>query len=1019
MTRHWLCRMPFSALVLTLTCLLNDQTLTAEEFVPRRQSRVPGPPLSPEAALKKFTVHDGFHVELVAAEPQIMNPVAMAFDDRGRIYVTESFEYPRQEPGPGRDRIKILEDTDRDGKIDSVKIFAEGLNIPSAIAVGHGGVWVANAPDLLFMEDTDGDDKVDKQTVVVTGFGRYDTHELPSAFTWGPDGYLYGLNGVFNPAKIEQDGKTFDFTCAMFRIDPRTKKFELFCEGTSNPWGIAFDAEGSAFISACVIDHLWHLTETGYYHRQGGPYPPHTWKAESIVKHQHQMAAYCGIEYFDSPAYPEKYRDKLYMGNIHGSCINVDRVERSGATYQGFGEDDFITADDVWFMPVAQKVGPDGCLYILDWYDRYHCYQDANADPKGVDRGHGRLYRVVFEKQPEVDAIDFSKLDNVDLVTLLSDANIYNRQQAQLKLSERRVVATDLSQAKRLASISLDEKAKLKDRMHATWALIGGGDVNDELLLGWMQSNDAAVRAWGARTVGKQRSKSARVLQTLAKLAADEDARVRIQVAIAAPKLYTDQTATKLLIEVLRHSGPDAILPNVVWQNLHPRLMSDQTLVVEALKAGEQTPNPLLFAMGSRIASRLISEVHPALERPQDQASVNSVLAIANALSPHNPDEAAATLGSVIDKAQTGELRGDQLKRIVSDWLATLRSEPATGSRWSQAIEKMKVITGDQEALARAEATILSPDTPADLRAATLRTAAIGSRETVSKALKHTLEQLLANQSIDEPYRNLVFDLGLATASQDDVALIARSLTKLDGSLQATLVERMSQRTSTAEALLEEIAAGRLRKEMVGPNQMRLLAQSSSPVVLGHVKTIWGAVQSKVSEQRQKVVEQKTAFLLKEARGDAKRGLAVYDRICGQCHLLHGRGYEVGPNITANGRGNFEQLIVSVFDPSLVIGEAYKSYTLLTVDGRVVNGLLVEQTPQRTVLRLQGNKLETIPADEIEQFKQNDKSLMPEGLEEQMTAQELADLFALLSLEGPIDAKDNRLIPGAPETLAK
>jgi putative heme-binding domain-containing protein len=180
---------------------------------------------------------------------------------------------------------------------------------------------------------------------------------------------------------------------------------------------------------------------------------------------------------------------------------------------------------------------------------------------------------------------------------------------------------------------------------------------------------------------------------------------------------------------------------------------------------------------------------------------------------------------------------------------------------------------------------------------------------------------------------------------------------------------------------------------MVSPNQMRLLAQSSSPEILAHVKTIWGAVQSKVSEQRQKVVEQKTAFLLNEARGDAKRGLAVYDRICGQCHLLHGRGYEVGPNITANGRGNFEQLIVSVFDPSLVIGEAYKSYTLLTVDGRVLNGLLVEQTPQRTVLRLQGNKQETIPADEIEEFKQNDKSLMPEGLEEQMTAQELADLF--------------------------
>ncbi|MCA9193714.1 MAG: dehydrogenase, partial [Planctomycetales bacterium] len=281
--------------------------------IPRKQTQPPGPPLAPADALKKMTTLDGFHVELVASEPDLMNPVAMAFDERGRIWVTESFEYPRHEPGPGRDRIKILDDADGDGKVDSVKIFAEGLNIPSGIAVGYGGVWVANAPDILFLQDTDGDDIADKTEVVVTGFGRFDTHELPNSLTWGPDGCLYGLNGVFNPCKVESQGVGYEFTCAMFRIDPRTRKFDLFCEGTSNPWGIAFDDRGEAFISACVIDHLWHLTESGYYHRQGGPYPPHTWKIDSIVSHQHQMAAYCGITYFDSAAYPEEFRKRLVM----------------------------------------------------------------------------------------------------------------------------------------------------------------------------------------------------------------------------------------------------------------------------------------------------------------------------------------------------------------------------------------------------------------------------------------------------------------------------------------------------------------------------------------------------------------------------------------------------------------------------------------------------------------------------------------------------------------------------------
>jgi putative membrane-bound dehydrogenase-like protein len=329
-----------------------------DDPIPHGQDRPPNPALSPEEALAAMTVPEGFTVELVASEPDLVNPVAMTFDEKGRIWVTESLEYPRREPGPGRDRVKIFEDTNGDGTADSVRVFAEGLNIPSGIAVGHGGVWVANAPDILFYPDRDRDGVADgPPEVVVTGFGRDDTHELPNSLTWGPDGWLYGWNGVFNRSKVEQNGETFEFTCAIFRIHPVTRKFELFCEGTSNPWGIAIDPEGSLFASACVIDHLWHLVETGYYHRQGGPYPPFTWKIESIVDHRHYKAAYCGIHYFDSPSYPPEYRDKLYMGNIHGNSINVDSLTRDGATYRGHPEDDFLKANDAWFMPVVQKTG--------------------------------------------------------------------------------------------------------------------------------------------------------------------------------------------------------------------------------------------------------------------------------------------------------------------------------------------------------------------------------------------------------------------------------------------------------------------------------------------------------------------------------------------------------------------------------------------------------------------------------------------------------------------------------------
>ncbi len=327
-----------------------------DKVVPHGQSELPGAPLSPAEAIKKMTVPEGFLVELVASEPDIVNPVAMTFDERGRIWITESLEYPRMSAGPGRDRIKVLESTKGDGRFDKITIFAEGLNIPSGIAVGHGGVWVANSPDILFFKEGPDGKATGNPEVIVTGFGREDVHELPNSLTWGPDGWLYGLNGVFNPSHIKHQGKEFKFTCALFRIHPKTREFQIFAEGTSNPWGLAFDPEGSAFISACVLDHLWHIVETGYYFRQGGPYPPHTWPIGSIVKHKHQKAAYAGLCYFDSDAYPPEYRDRLYMGNIHGGCINVDVLERAGSTYVAKPAPDFLTANDPWFMPVSQKL---------------------------------------------------------------------------------------------------------------------------------------------------------------------------------------------------------------------------------------------------------------------------------------------------------------------------------------------------------------------------------------------------------------------------------------------------------------------------------------------------------------------------------------------------------------------------------------------------------------------------------------------------------------------------------------
>ncbi len=596
-----------------LLVLLPLAASAADNVIPHAQDKPPGPALSPQEAIAKMKVPDGFTVELVASEPDLVNPVAMTFDEKGRIWVTESLEYPRKKAGPGEDRIKVLEDTDGDGKADKFTVFADGLNIPSGIAVGHGGVWVANSPDILFYPDTDGDGVADSEPqVVVTGFGRDDTHELPNSFTWGPDGWLYGLNGVFNQSRVKYaegnpnykpDHPGWQFTCALFRIHPRTREFQVFCEGTSNPWGVAIDGEGSFFISACVIDHLWHLVETGYYHRQGGPYPPFTWKIESIVKHKHQKAAYCGIHWFDSDAYPEQYRGKLFMGNIHGNCINVDSLKRDGSTYAGTGEPDFLSANDAWFMPVSQKTGPDGSLYILDWYDRYHCYQDANRDPAGIDRLKGRLYRVRYKDTPRAVGFDLSKETDGQLIERLGSGNDFIRHTAQRLLYERiekeiekggsstewRTLVARLGELAD-ARTELTKNTPHVQRLHALWVLVSTKQLH--IVADWMlDRSDPVYQAWIVRGLGDSRM-TKKQIETLRKLAREGAPEVKLQVAIAARKIETVDPLP-VLVEVLGNAGDDKLIPHIVWQNLHPLLTtrSDDFLAEVKKYDLKQTPN--------------------------------------------------------------------------------------------------------------------------------------------------------------------------------------------------------------------------------------------------------------------------------------------------------------------------------------------------------------------------------------------------------------------------------------------
>lgn len=1006
----------------------------AEEFIPRRQDKPPGPPLSPAEAMKKMTLPEGFKVELVASEPDIVNPVAMTFDEKGRIWITESFEYPRREPGPGKDRVKLLEDTDGDGKADKFSVFAEGLNIPSGIAVGHGGVWVANAPDILFYPDADRDGKADGEPqVIVTGFGRDDTHELPNSLTWGPDGWLYGLNGVFNRSvvkygkdnpNLKPNQPAWDFTCALFRIHPVTRKFQIFCEGTSNPWGVAFDTEGSAFISACVIDHLWHLTETGYYHRQGGPYPPFTWKIESIVKHKHQAAAYCGIHYFDSDAYPEQYRHKLYMGNIHGGCINSDKLRREGSTYFATGEPDFLTANDVWFMPVVQKTGPDGCLYILDWYDRYHCYQDANADPKGIDRRHGRLYRVRYQDSPRAPQMDLASESNEQLIARLDAGNDCLRSLA-LRILQQRVsqqVKDDTSDVlERLNATASNPTVPRRQRLAAFWAIVSGARASTEI----MQHPDATFRAWGVRTLSNSYSATWPDLEEqerFLKLLDDRSPDVRLQVVIAAGKLakydirhdpFADPEGKlkrldgfdpiALLVKSIANAGDDKLIPHIVWQNLHPLLEKEGGRFVEEVAKQDLAKSPAFAAILPRAVDRILAV------KPADPTSLAALFVLV--ADPKNPnhDAAKAVLNTLSARVQSRELTGPQLEslrskleaplgKILGDDKHALRLETALLAATWKAPAAMMAVEGILRDTKRAEAD----------RLAALNSLVAASDATLLAAVKDILAKKDQNSVT---FRGQVLSALGRLETEEVGSLVVGVFDKLEPDLKPRAIELLTQRRAWAKQLLAAVADKRIDATVMNANQAQKVLAFDDKELSAALTKHWGTVRTGRDPAREQFISQMRT-LIRGGKGDPHRGIAVFNKLCGQCHKIHGQGQEVGPDITRNGRSHFEQLLSNVFDPSLVIGSIYQARAVRTEDGRVITGLLVEDSPQRVVLKVQGGKLETIARDDVAQMKVSELSLMPEGIEKQLQPQEIIDLFAFITLDKHPDDPSARPIPG-------
>ncbi len=625
-------------------------------------------------AAQEITLSKGFKATLFAGEPDIVQPVAFAIDDRGRLWVAEGMTYPKRKgvpPSPvaadgkptpeqladilgGNDRILVLEDTDGDGKFDRRTVFMEKLNLVSGLEIGFGGVWIGATPYLMFVPVQDGDSPKpagDPQVLLDGWDFKADTHEVLNTFTWGPDGWLYGCHGVFCPSSVGQPGTPKAgrqwVDAAVWRYHPTKKQFEVFAEGTSNPWGIDFDANGQCFIEACVIPHLFHMIQGGKYQRQGGPHyaanadevarispnsgggrtvhPFVYGELKTIADHRHYLGdkgphagngrsdavggghAHAGLLVYQGDSFPAEYRGQIFMNNIHGARINMDIPERAGSGFVGKHGADFASFNDRSSQILNLLTGPDGSVFMIDWYDKNQCHHGNEA---GHDRNNGRIFKVTFGEAKAVK-VDLQKLSDGELVRVVFNANSWHARHATRILHERasakvldRSVSRDLLFVLGLdvngpARLDLPYNGQPHQKLRAMWALQSVGEftqlqiLNKSLASMLFLDSSEYVRAWTIQLACEDKKPSDALLKEFARMAReDKSPVVRLYLASALQRLPVAQRG-EILEGLLAHAedATDQNLPLMYWYAAEPLAGQD---VASAAKLLAQTKIPLV-----------------------------------------------------------------------------------------------------------------------------------------------------------------------------------------------------------------------------------------------------------------------------------------------------------------------------------------------------------------------------------------------------------------------------------------
>ena len=960
----------------------------------------------PRAALASFKVPGDLALELVLAEPIVRQPVSISFDERGRLWVVQYLQYPdpaglkmvshdgvwravydKVPPAPphhfrGKDKITIHEDTDGDGILDRHKTFLDGLNMVTSVARGRGGVWVLNPPYLLFYPDRDNDDVPDGDPEVhLQGFGLEDTHSVVNSLQWGPDGWLYAAQGSTVTGHITRPGldagkePLHSMGQLIWRYQPEMRRYEVFAEGGGNAFGVEIDAKGRIYSGHNGGDTRgFHYVQGGYYQKgfnKHGPLSnPYSFGYFPAMKHNRVPRFTHTFVIYEGDALPARYRGLLFGVAPLLNHVVMSEVRPDGSSVQTRDIGVAVSTDDSWFRPVDIKLGPDGALYIADWYDRQiNHYRNHEGE---IDPGAGRIYRLKARNAiSAVKASDLSRLSTPELVKRLSDPNKWTRQTA-LRLIGDRKDATIVPELKQIVAQETGQVA-----LEALWALCLAGGLDEATALKTLEHADPYVRLWTTRLLCDRSHVSSSVASALARRAAIEpDLEVRSQFACSAKRLPAHD-ALPIVRALLAHSEDtqDIHLPLLLWWALEAKAATDPEAVLALFRDPAAWDLPIVRAT---IAERLMRRFAAAGSR-QDLMNCARLLAMAPA-----PDHIKRLMGGF-----EAAIAGRSLTGLPSELVEAL-------SRYSGQSVTLGLRQGKPEAVSHALHELA--DEKAD-RAKQLQFLQILGEVRRPACVPVVLR--LACHSPDNALRSAAL---YALAGYDDPAIaeeVLKSYINMSDDVRASAQSLLVTRRAWAAEFLQAIEGQTIDPRTVPREVIEKLLLLGDTKVNALATRLFGPIKPATSAELHGQID-RLATVIRSGPGIPKPGKQIFDQQCTRCHTLFSKGGRVGPDLTTYRRDDLETMLLNIVNPSAQVREGYGSHIVSLTDGRVLSGILVEQDKNVVVLRGSDDKDVVLARADIEAIHPAPSSIMPEGLLKDLSDQQVRDLFAYLRSTQPL-----------------